>query len=106
MSDDAPDRPPTTNLLLAVNFPRNAKVGVVVGVVFAVAVYFLRVVSVLGDFTGPREYPVFGPEGWYLMLAFVLASATALLVTTVLTLASAYRLTRSLAADEEPERHE
>jgi hypothetical protein len=100
VSDDVPDRPPTTNLLLAVNLPRNLKIGAAVGLAFAVSVYLFRVFEVFGPFRGTREYPVLGPEGWFLMLAFVLASATALFVATVLTLASAYRLTRSLPDEE------
>jgi hypothetical protein len=39
---------------------------------------------------------VLGPEGWFLGLALVLASATALLVTGALTVASAYRLAKEL----------
>ena len=100
MSDDVPDRPPTTNLLFAVDLPRNAMVGAVVGLLFAVGIYLVRVLEVLGPFRGTREFPVLGPEGWFLMLAFVLASATAMLVTAVLTLVSAYRLFRDTDPSE------
>ena len=100
MSDDVPDRPPTTNLLFAVDLPRNAAVGAVVGLLFAVGVYLFRVLEILGPFRGTREFPVLGPEGWFLMLAFVLASATAMLVTAVLTLLSAYRLVRDAEPSE------
>jgi hypothetical protein len=45
---------------------------------------------------GTQQYPGIGPEGWFLLLGFVLASATALLVAAILTLVTAYRLTREL----------
>jgi hypothetical protein len=37
---------------------------------------------------------VIGPEGWFLLLALVLASSTAVLVATVLTLATGYVVVR------------
>jgi hypothetical protein len=54
------------------------------------------VLEVIGPFAGTRQYPVLGPEGWFLGLALVLASATALLVAGVLTVVSAYRLAREV----------
>jgi hypothetical protein len=69
---------------------------VLTGVALAAAVYLFRVLELLGPFAGTRQYPVVGPEGWFLLLAFVLASATALFVTAALTVASAYRLSREL----------
>jgi hypothetical protein len=80
----------------ALNVPRNAKLGLAAGVGLALVVYLFRVLELLGPFAGTRQYPVLGPEGWFLLLAAVLASATALLVTAALTLASAYRLAREL----------
>ena len=96
MTDEVPDRPPASGLVRALNVPRNAKLGVASGLGLAVVVYLFRVLELLGPFAGTRQYPVLGPEGWFLLLAFVLASATALLVTAVLTVVSAYRLSREL----------
>ncbi|SFR35400.1 DUF7536 family protein [Halogeometricum limi] len=92
MSDEVPGRPPQGGLAQALQVPRNAKLGVLAGVGFAIAVYAFRVLELFGPFAGTREYPVLGPEGWFAVLAFVLASSTALLVTAVLTLVSAYGL--------------
>jgi len=75
---------------------RNATVGVTAGVALAVLVYLVRVFELIGPVGGTQRYPVVGPEGWFLVLGFVLASATALLVTAVLTAVTAYRLTRRL----------
>jgi fucose permease len=96
VSQDVPERPPSGGLVQALSVPRNAKVGLAAGLLLAVGAYLVRVLELFGPFAGSREYPVFGPEGWFLMLAFVLATATALLVTALLTLVSAYRLTRRL----------
>lgn len=96
MSDESPARPPSAGLIDALEVRRNATIGVVVGVVLAVLVYLVRVFELLGPVGGTQRYPVIGPEGWFLVLGFVLASATALLVTAALTLATAYRLTREL----------
>jgi hypothetical protein len=92
VSDDVPDRPPAAGLVAALDVRRNAAAGAVVGVCLAVGAYLFRVREVAGPFAGTREYPVLGAEGWFLVLAFVLASATALLVTALLTAVSAYRL--------------
>ena len=73
---------------------RNAAVGAGAGVALAALVYLVRVFELLGPVAGTQRYPVVGPEGWFLLLAVVLASATALLVTTALTAATAYRLAR------------
>ena len=62
----------------------------------ALLVYLVRVFELIGPVGGTQRYPVIGPEGWFLVLGFVLASATALLVTAALTLVTAYRLTREL----------
>ncbi|WP_372911374.1 hypothetical protein [Salinigranum sp.] len=97
MTDEVPGRPASGGLVQALNVPRNAKLGVLTGVALAVAVYLFRVLELFGPFAGTRQYPFLGPEGWFLLLAFVLASATALLVTALLTVVSAYRLSRELA---------
>lgn len=80
----------------ALDLPRNAAVGVAVGVSLAAAAYLFRVLELFGTFAGTRQYPVLGPEGWFAILAFVLASSTALLVATLLTVVSAYRLARDV----------
>jgi hypothetical protein len=95
-SPDAPDRPPGRGLVDALNVPRNAAVGAVVGLLLAVAMYAFRVLELVGPFPGTQQFPVLGPAGWFLLLAFVLASATALLVALALTVVSAYRLSRTL----------
>ena len=91
---ETPGRPPTRNLADALDVPRNAAAGAVVGLLLAAGAYLFRVLELVGPFRGTREYPVLGPEGWFLVLAFVLATTTALLVTFLLTLFSAYRLAR------------
>lgn len=90
-AEDVPDRPPIAGLLETLSVRRNALVGVVVGVALGAAVYLVRALELLGPVGGSREYPVLGPDGYFLLLAFVLASATALFVATVLTVASAVR---------------
>jgi Mg/Co/Ni transporter MgtE len=74
--------------------PRNAVVGAGVGVVLAAVLYFVRVLELFGPFAGTREFPVLGPEGWFLLLAFVLATTTAMIVAAVLTVLSAISLLR------------
>ena len=94
VTDETPGRPPTRNLADALDVPRNAAAGAVVGLLLAAGAYLFRVLELVGPFRGTRRYPVLGPEGWFLVLAFVLATTTALLVTFLLTLVSAYRLAR------------
>ncbi|ELZ94810.1 hypothetical protein C440_07037 [Haloferax mucosum ATCC BAA-1512] len=96
VTDDVPERPPAGGLVQALDVPRNAAIGVVVGFGLAATAYLFRVLELFGPFQGTRQYPVLGPEGWFLILAFVLASATALLVATVLTVVSAYRLSKTV----------
>jgi len=96
VSDEPPARPPGAGLLDALQVRRNAAIGVGAGVALAALVYLVRVFELIGPVAGSQRYPVVGPEGWFLVLGFVLASATALLVTTVLTAATAYRRTREL----------
>jgi hypothetical protein len=71
---------------------RNATIGILAGLSLAVLVYLVRVFELLGPMGGGRTYPVIGVAGWFLVLGFVLAVTTALLVTTVLTAVTAYRL--------------
>ncbi|WP_049986621.1 DUF7536 family protein [Halobellus rufus] len=96
MSEEVPDRPPQSGLLGALRVPRNATIGVAVGVALAVAVYAARVLELFGPFAGTREYPLLGPEGWFLVLAFVLATSTALLVTSALTVVEIVRQAKKL----------
>jgi hypothetical protein len=96
VSQDVPERPPGEGLVRALDVPRNAAVGVAVGLALALGAYAFRVLELAGPFAGTREYPVLGAEGWFLVLAAVLASAVALLVTAALTVVSAYRLARDL----------
>ncbi|WP_435067376.1 DUF7536 family protein [Haloplanus sp. C73] len=96
MSDDIPDRPPATGLRDALRVRRNATVGVAAGLALAALAYLVRVFELAGPVASTQRYPVVGPEGWFVVLGFVLASATALLVTAVLTLVTAYRRTREL----------
>jgi hypothetical protein len=96
VSDETPSRPPAVGLVRALRVRRNATVGVVAGAALAVLVYLVRVFELLGPVAGTQTYPLVGPAGWFLLLGFVLASATALLVTTILTAATAYRLARGM----------
>jgi len=96
VSDDRPDRPPASGLLDALRVRRNAAAGVAAGIALAALVYLVRVFELLGPVTATQRYPLLGPEGWFLGLAFVLASATALFVTTALTAVTAARLARRL----------
>lgn len=96
VSDDTPPRPFSGGLVQALNVRRNAKAGIAVGVLFAVSIYLARVLEVFGPVIGTRKYPVLGPEGWFLFLAFVLATTSAILVAALLTLVSAYRLARTV----------
>lgn len=96
VSDEQPARPPGAGLLDALQVRRNATIGAAAGVALAALGYLVRVFELVGPVGGTQRYPVVGPEGWFLVLGFVLASATALLVTAALTAVRAYRLTRRL----------
>ena len=96
MSDERPERPPASGLLDALRVRRNATAGVAAGIALAALVYLVRVFELIGPVTGTQRYPILGPEGWFLGLAFVLASATALFVTGALTAVTAVRLARRL----------
>lgn len=76
----------TAAFLDALNVTRNAKIGVVVGIVFAALIYSVRVF----ELAGPAPQGVGGPV-LFLALAFVLAFGAFVIVTIVLTLISAYR---------------
>lgn len=95
MSQDPPDRPPAVTFAHALGVRRNVAVGVAVGVALAALAYLFRVLELAGPFGGTREFPVLGETGWFLLLAFVLASSTALLVATLLSVVSLVRLARS-----------
>ena len=95
MSQDRPGRPPALAFADAIGVKRNVAVGVAVGVSLAALAYLFRVLELAGPFGGTREFPVLGETGWFLMLAFVLASSTALLVATLLSVVSLVRLARA-----------
>ena len=94
-AESRPDRPPIAGLMETLSVKRNAAIGAVVGAALAVAVYAVRALELLGPAGGTREYPVLGPDGYFLLLAFVLASATTLFVASVLTVVSAVRALRA-----------
>ncbi|KTG10759.1 hypothetical protein AUR64_06095 [Haloprofundus marisrubri] len=93
---DVPERPESGGLVQALSVPQHAKVGVLAGVALALCAYLFRVLELFGPFGGTQEFPFVGPEGWFLLLAFVLATTTAMLVTAALTVVSALRLARDL----------
>lgn len=97
--EQTPERPPIAGLLETLSVKRNALVGVGVGVALAVTVYLVRALELLGPAAGTREYPVLGPEGFFLLLAVVLASATALFVASMLTLVAAIRAIRQVSTE-------
>jgi hypothetical protein len=95
-----PERPGVAALAERLRVRRNALAGGVVGLVVAVAVYAVRVFELLGPFAGRQSFPVVGPEGWFLLLALVLATSTAAVVATLLTLGTAYVAVRRTAREE------
>ncbi|WP_425499730.1 DUF7536 family protein [Halorarum halobium] len=92
--DRAPDRPPRAAMLEALSVRRNVLAGLAAGVALALLVYLVRTFELLGPNLETRQYPLLGPEGYFLLLGFVLASATAILVATALTVVSVVRLAR------------
>ncbi len=84
----------------ALSVRRNAAVGVSVGLLLAVTAYLFRVLELAGPFGGTRQFPLLGETGWFLALAFVLASSTALLVTSLLTVVSLVRLLKHVEPAE------
>jgi len=87
-------------LLESLAFYRNVKVGVVSGAVLAAALYLVRTLELLGPVVDTREYPLFGPDVWFLLLAFVLAATFALLVAVGLTIAEAVRGARAVSPEQ------
>ena len=94
MSEDARESA-VGSMAAALSVRRNAAIGVAVGLLFAAVAYLFRVLELAGPFRGTRQFPVLGESGWFLVLAFVLASSTALLVTSLLTVVSLARLLRN-----------
>jgi hypothetical protein len=92
VSDDESDGAPTGALIDALGVKRNAIVGVAVGVGTAMVAYGVRVFELFGPVGSARSYPIVGPETWFLLLAIVFASATALAVMLVLTAVRFYSL--------------
>lgn len=84
----------------ALSVRRNAAVGAAVGLLLAATAYIFRVLELAGPFAGTRQFPLLGETGWFLALAFVLASSTALLVTTLLTVVSLVRLLKNAEPTE------
>ncbi|WP_280587774.1 hypothetical protein [Halorubrum sp. Boch-26] len=78
-------------LLESLAFYRNVRIGLVAGAGLALLLYLVRMLELLGPVIDTREYPLFGPDVWYLFLAFVLAATFALLVAVALTIAEAAR---------------
>lgn len=91
MSDPPESEHPRAAFLRALDVERNAKAGFALGVLFAALVFVWFV------YVPDRRYPVV----LWLMLAFVLAVGTGLLLTLAFTLGSAYRLVRNLDDDDE-----
>lgn len=94
MSGDRPEAPPLAALAAALHVRRNVIVGAVLGFALGLGAYLVRVLELFGPVAGTREYPVLGVGGWFLLLAFVLAVTSALLIAAVLTVLSAIRLVR------------
>ncbi len=86
-------------LLESLRFYRNVRIGIVAGVSLAVALYVVRTFELLGPLTEVRDYPVVGPEAWFLLLAFVLAATFALLVAATLTVVEAIRGAREISTE-------
>ena len=86
-------------LLESLSFYRNVRVGVAVGALLALSLYLVRTLELLGPVIDTRDYPLFGPDLWFLLLAFVLAATSALSVAVLLTIAAAVRSAREGGAD-------
>ncbi|MEZ3163746.1 hypothetical protein ABNG03_04235 [Halorubrum sp. RMP-47] len=78
-------------LLESLSFYRNVRVGAAAGALLAVTMYLVRTLELLGPVIDTRDYPLFGPDVWFLLLAFVLAATSALSVAVALTIAVAVR---------------
>lgn len=99
VTNDASEPPATLGEALAVR--RNGIIGLGVGIVVAVSAYSVRVFELLGPAASVRQFPVFGPETWFILLAIVFAIATALGVVLVLTAIRFYKLSQSVTTAEE-----
>jgi len=88
---DEPSKPPMLVLLESLSFYRNVRVGAAAGALLAVTLYLVRTLELLGPVIDTRDYPLFGPDVWFLLLAFVLAATSALSVAVALTIAVAVR---------------
>lgn len=93
-SGKQPDRPPLVALLESLDIGRNVKRGAGGGLLLAIVAYLFRFLEVWGPLADGRQYPIVGPEGWFLLLAFVLAVTSAMLITVALTIAAAVQKTR------------
>ncbi len=91
VTDDSSTKPPMLVLLESLAFYRNVRIGLVAGAGLALLLYLVRTLELLGPVIDTRDYPLFGPEIWFLFLAFVLAATFALLVAVALTVAEAVR---------------
>ena len=91
VTDDSSTKPPMLVLLESLAFYRNVRIGLVAGAGLALLLYLVRILELLGPVIDTREYPLFGPDVWFLFLAFVLAATFALLVAVALTIAEAAR---------------
>jgi len=89
-------------LLESLSFYRNVRVGAAIGALLAALLYLVRILELLGPVIDTRDYPLFGPDVWFLLLAFVLAATSSLSVAVVLTVAAAVRGARETGA-ERPE---
>jgi len=87
-------------LLESLAFYRNVKIGLITGAILAVLLYLVRTLELLGPVVDTRDYPIFGPDAWFLLLAFVLAATFALLVAIGLTIIEAIRGARDLSPEE------
>ena len=91
VTDESSTKPPMLILLESLAFYRNVKIGLAAGASLALLLYLVRALELLGPVIDTREYPLFGPDVWFLFLAFVLAATSALLVAIALTIAEAVR---------------
>jgi len=95
-ADGQTDGAPTGGLLAALAVKRNTVIGLGVGIGVAALAYLVRIFELLGPVGFERTYPIVGPEAWFLLLAIVFASATALGVVVVLTAIRAVRLSKEV----------
>ncbi|WP_255169021.1 DUF7536 family protein [Natrononativus amylolyticus] len=97
MSQDRPERPPTAQFLAALNVRRNARVGLVAGIWFTLAVYLFFIVVPAWSSQNVADIL----SAYYLALAFTLATTTAGIVAIALTIRSAVALSRELNGNED-----